>query len=85
MILRMMRYFSGRSASTGLVLSATGLYFRFAAKVEACSIGFAISGSGTRRVGNAEYECGGVVNVNEARVRSVPMICEESEGGMRSV
>ena len=47
---RVMRNLSGRSARIGRVLSATGLYLRFAAKVATCGSWVSGSSTGTRIV-----------------------------------
>jgi hypothetical protein len=48
MIFRTMRNFSGRSVKTGRVLSATGLYLRFAAKIENRSWNVSVVSIGTK-------------------------------------
>ena len=53
MMFRVMRNLSGRSARTGQIFCATGLYFRFAANVETCSgvsYGVSVEATGTNKV-----------------------------------
>src|SRR5271170_2315877 len=56
-MLRTMRNLLGKSVITGRVLSAMGLYFRFAANVETCSSAELVFGIGTSKVGDVEIEC----------------------------